>query len=141
MTTSSVPNDCSITSNDTITVSSIPGIDTITIDTSSMANISAASGGLGNVTINGSSYYTLGSGISLSSPGINTISPITIDQLSTYSSFQVPEEWEGRFPDWERIQSMCDEYPGLKIAYEKFKTTYKLVKDHYDTPEDQRPCP
>jgi len=141
MTTSSVPNDCSITSNDTITVSSIPGIDTITIDTSSMANISAASGGLGNVTINGSSYYTLGSGISLSSPGITTISPITIDQLSTYSSFQLPEEWEGRFPDWGRIQSMCDEYPGLKIAYEKFKTTYKLVKDHYDTPEDQRPLP
>jgi hypothetical protein len=36
---------------------------------------------------------------------------------------------------------MCDEYPGLKIAYEKFVTTYKLVKDHYDTPEDQRPKP
>jgi len=36
---------------------------------------------------------------------------------------------------------MCDEYPGLKIAFEKFKTTYKLVKDDYDTPKDKRKTP
>jgi hypothetical protein len=36
---------------------------------------------------------------------------------------------------------MCEQYPGLKIAFEKFKTTYYLVKDDYDTPEDKRPKP
>jgi hypothetical protein len=51
------------------------------------------------------------------------------------------EEWVGGFPRWERIQDMCDEYPGLKIAFEKFKTTYKLVKDDYDTPKDKRKTP
>jgi hypothetical protein len=53
----------------------------------------------------------------------------------------LPEEWVNQFPDFDRVQKMCEEYPGLKIALEKFKTVYKLVKDHYDTPEDKRPRP
>ena len=52
-----------------------------------------------------------------------------------------PEEWEGCFPDWSRVQDMCEQYPALKIAIEKFKTTYHLVQDHYDTPENERPLP
>jgi hypothetical protein len=51
------------------------------------------------------------------------------------------EEFVDCLPDINRVKNMCEEYPGLKIAYEKFVTTYKLVKDHYDTPEDQRPKP
>ena len=54
---------------------------------------------------------------------------------------QPPEEFVDAFPDYARIEKMCKEYPGLAIAFEKFKTTYKLVKDHYDTPADQRPKP
>jgi hypothetical protein len=118
--------------------------DTITINTSAFTNLSTATSGLGNVTIGGQGYYTLNSGLSPSvstTITTNSIGPISIDQLSTYSSFHVPEEWDGRFPDWGRIQSMCEQYPGLQIAYEKFKTTYLLVKNHYDTPEDQRPLP
>jgi hypothetical protein len=59
------------------------------------------------------------------------------------SGFRInlPEEFVNCFPDFDRIQKMCEEYPGLKIAYEKFITTYKLVKNHYDTPEDERPRP
>jgi hypothetical protein len=53
----------------------------------------------------------------------------------------MPVEWKDKFPDWDKVQKMCEEYPGLKIAFEKFQTTYKLVVDHYDTPEDQRPRP
>jgi hypothetical protein len=52
-----------------------------------------------------------------------------------------PEEWVNCFPEWSRIESMCEEYPGLAIAFEKFKTVYKLVKDDYDTPKDKRPRP
>jgi len=101
-------------------------------------------------TSNMSAYpsYTYTNGttgiISISS----TIPTLTTSQLSSlnstdYSTFKIniPEEWVDCFPDFSRIEKMCKEYPGLKIAYEKFKTTYKLVKDHYDTPEDQRPKP
>jgi len=51
------------------------------------------------------------------------------------------EEFVDCMPDYNRIEKMCKEYPGLAVAFEKFKTTYKLVKDDYDTPEDQRPKP
>ena len=132
MTTSSVAKDYLTTSSDTLT-----------INTSAFTNSSTATSGLGNVTIGGQGYYTFNSGLSpsVSTISTNSIGPISIDQLSTYSSFRVPEEWDGRFPDWGRIQSMCEQYPGLQIAYEKFKTTYLLVKNHYDTPEDQRSLP
>lgn len=47
-------------------------------------------------------------------------------------------EWVDSFPSWARIQKMCDEYPSLKIAFEKFKNTYNLVKDDYDAPPDKK---
>ena len=50
----------------------------------------------------------------------------------------MPQEFIDCFPEWSRVEKMCEEYPGLKIAFEKFKTTYKLVRDDYDTPKDKR---
>jgi hypothetical protein len=75
----------------------------------------------------------------LTTAQISTLNNISIDT----SSFKInlPEEWVDTFPDFNRVQKMCEEYPGLKIALEKFKTVYKLVKDHYDTPKDKRPRP
>jgi hypothetical protein len=141
MTTSSVPKDYLTTSSDTISVSTLP-VGNVTIGGTGSSYYSNSSAGTITFNVsNSGSGYTLGNGITLSGLSNTTISPITIDQINSYSGFNVPEEWEGRFPDWGRIQLMCEEYPGLKIAYEKFKTTYKLVKDHYDTPEDQRPLP
>jgi hypothetical protein len=144
MNISSAQPDYSITSSDTISLSPSYGVDTLTIDTATMANITAAAGSYTNVTIGGSSgsmYYT-------SPITINGISALTTAQISGItsidtSSFTIkfPEEWEDKFPDFDRIQKMCKEYPGLAIAFEKFKTTYLLVKNHYDTPEDQRPKP
>jgi hypothetical protein len=92
---------------------------------------------LQNITItsSGSSSYTtgaMGSGVTFSTA---SISQLNINDII----IKWPEDWVDKFPEWDRIQKMCDEYPGLKIAFEKFKTTYHLVKDHYDTPEDQRP--
>jgi hypothetical protein len=63
-------------------------------------------------------------------------STVSIDTFSIY-----PVEWETCFPDWNRIQNMCKEYPGLAIAFDKFQTTYKLVRDDYDTPKNKRPKP
>jgi len=145
--------DYSTTSSDTITLSSSPGFISTDIGTV-----------LGNVTINsttGSSYYyNTGAGVSGSTISISNIGNTytlgnggtssntigigptgTISGSGIYPTFHIGIEWEDKFPDWSRVQNMCDQYPGLKIAFEKFKTVYKLVKDHYDTPEDQRPIP
>ena len=127
MTTSSVPLDYSLTSNDTIT-----------FDTSNIGNITVSGSGTSYYYTGGSmGTVTVGSGVGLSPGSISTIS------ISDLSSFQIniPEEWANTFPDWDKVKKMCEEYPGLKIAFEKFKTTYKLVVDHYDTPEDKRPRP
>jgi hypothetical protein len=74
--------------------------------------------------------------------GLTTAQLGSITSIDT-SSFKInfPEEWVNCFPDFKRIEKMCEEYPGLKIAYEKFVTTYKLVTDHYDTPKDKRSKP
>lgn len=74
--------------------------------------------------------------------GLTTAQLGSITSIDT-SAFKIsfPEEWVNCFPDFKRIEKMCEEYPGLKIAYEKFVTTYKLVTDHYDTPKDKRPKP
>lgn len=145
MTTSSLPKDYLTTSSDTITLTTTDG-DPITIssiDTSTLANISIASGGIGI-----SSIGAIGANTSYSIGGLSTSvagSTITFSNINstTYdtSTFKInlPEEWVNCFPEFSRIESMCEEYPGLKIAFEKFKTTYLLVKNHYDTPEDQRP--
>jgi len=69
----------------------------------------------------------------------------TFGSISTIDTSQfkisLPEEWVNCLPDFDRIEKMCKEYPGLAIAFEKFKTVYKLVKDDYDTPKDKRPRP
>ncbi len=48
------------------------------------------------------------------------------------------EEFDGRFPDWDRVQNMCKEYPGLDIAFKKFKEVYKMVKEDFDGKERER---
>jgi hypothetical protein len=57
---------------------------------------------------------------------------------ATYQNVWVgTEEFKDGFPAWDRIQKMCKTYPGLEIAFEKFKTTYYLVKDDYDHPKEK----
>ena len=139
MNNSSAQETYSITLNNSM--------DTITLDTSTWANMSAASGGISTITINnGGSSYSIGAAgtysTSYTSGAGATVGGITnIGTINSYSDYTInlPEEWVNCFPDFNRIEKMCKEYPGLAIAFEKFKTTYKLVKDHYDTPEDQRP--
>jgi hypothetical protein len=152
MNNSSVQTDYSITSNDIgITAQDVGSIslDTITIDTSAwnMSSGSASSyyytgsgiGGSSNtITIsNGGSSSTIGS-VGTSSGTINIGS---ISGAGTGFNWNVTEEFVDCLPDFNRLKAMCEEYPGLKIAYEKFVTTYKLVKDDYDTPKDKRPKP
>jgi hypothetical protein len=114
--------------------------DTITIDTSAW-NMSSGAGT--------SYYYNTGAGVSGSSGNI-TISgsggaggftianggTVTLNGIDTSTFNWKNEEFVDCLPDFDRVKAMCEQYPGLKIAYEKFVTTYKLVKDDYDSPKD-----
>jgi hypothetical protein len=150
MNNSSVQQDYLTISNDGNFSGGIIAKDIISIDTSTMANISAAAGGTGNVTISnttGTNYYYTGAGLSssgtISIGAIGSGATVTLNGAGTgYDwSQSFPVDFVNAFPDWDKVQKMCEEYPGLKIAFEKFQTTYKLVVDHYDTPEDKRPKP
>ena len=103
------------------------------------SNTITFTGGSGATTnfayVNSPSTYTVSTGTTVCMPGINGANGINLTGVFG------GEDWVDKFPDFDKIQKMCEEYPGLKIAFEKFKTTYKLVRDHYDTPEDQRPKP
>jgi len=129
--------------------SSITLSDTYTIDVSNMSTFNFTNND--TITLTGYSPCTVSYHNNYSSPSTLTttqISGLTTAQLGSItsidtSSFKInfPEEWVNCFPEFKRIEKMCEEYPGLKIAYEKFVTTYKLVTDHYDTPKDKRPKP
>ena len=102
-------------------------------------------GGTSSNTITYTSGTGITSGFAYSNPSTYTINTNTTC-IPTINSISISglfggEDWINKFPDFDKIQKMCEEYPGLKIAFEKFKTTYKLVRDHYDTPDDQRPKP
>ena len=103
------------------------------------------------ITITGSDNNFYGSGSTITftnSPSyISTTTCIpsstwchTISGISSIDNIKIfmPQEFIDCFPEWSRVEKMCEEYPGLKIAFEKFKTTYKLVRDDYDTPKDKR---
>jgi hypothetical protein len=61
----------------------------------------------------------------------------TIDVSSFTGSWTI-EEFDGRFPDYSRVIDMCKQYPGLEIAYRKFKEVYKMVKEDYDGKEREK---
>lgn len=103
----------------------------------------------------GYTSYTIGSGIaslSASSPstitvtgfgGAGTTNPCVVNIGAGYNPCWNTstgfggttiwgEDFIDRVPDINRINDMCKQYPALDIAWTKFKTTYRLVKDDYD---------
>ena len=126
MTTSSAQPNYSITSSDTITIGNVTASSTGVYYTGT-----GLTGSNGTITISNGGASTTASSFTISGSGAGAGGYEWRDQT----------EFVDCLPDFYKIQKMCEQYPGLKIAYEKFVTTYKLVKDHYDTPEDQRPLP
>lgn len=122
MTNSSAQQTYSITLDDNITIDQPTTYLTDTIVLSSVPTVNSVYIGTGG--------------------GYSNIGTVSISNTDTeYTINWGNEEWVNSFPEWDRIEEMCKEYPGLKIAFEKFKTTYKLVKDDYDTPKDKRKKP
>lgn len=132
MTISSQVASYSTTSDDTITITSLDTIDFNSIST------------IGNsiTYVSSPSSYTYSTSGTITFPSISTVQIGAINSIDTSSfTINLPEEWVNQFPDFDRVQKMCKEYPGLAIAFDKFKTTYKLVRDDYDTPKNKRPRP
>ena len=140
MNGSSAQLDCLTTSSidlDTITLTGAIGASyyyTTGAGTSGFSNDTITISGGGGGSSVSSRDYTIGSG------GSGGFTGITAQDISTFN-WNLNEEFVNCLPDLDRVKKMCEEYPGLKIAYEKFVTTYKLVRDDYDTPEDKRPKP
>jgi len=129
MNISSAQMDYSITSSNSV--------DTITLD-DTITTGAGVSGSSGTISITGGG--SSGTSYTIGGAGSGGFAGITAQDVSTFN-WNLNEEFVNCLPDLNRIKNMCEQYPGLKIAYEKFVTTYKLVRDDYDTPEDQRPKP
>ena len=132
MNISSAQQDCSITSSDTYTID-LSSLTSSSVDTITLSGSYTTGTGYSGLTIGSGGSYTFSS-------GAGGLTGITAQDISTFN-WNLNEEFVNCLPDLNRIKQMCEEYPGLKIAYEKFVTTYKLVRDDYDTPKDKRPKP
>lgn len=132
MTTSSQQPDYStiLSSDDIITITGYDPTETITIpspvlydynNSSSVSTISVAGG-------NGAAYssiYSIGSD-TISFPDLSTI------------TITLPEEFVNTFPDWDKIEKMRKEYPGLDIAMKKFEEVYKMVEDDWEAQQGNK---
>ena len=134
MNSSSAQPTCSITSSD----------DTITIDTSSWGNyttggISSSSMDTITLTGSGSAGTAMGGTYTIGSAGVSSI---TLNDINTSEfTWKMPEEWVDSFPDYSKVQEMCDKYPAFKIAFEKFKQMYDLVEDDYEAKKGNKYVP
>lgn len=141
MNDSSAPPDCSTTSSNDVgfiaqeITTFFP--DTITLTSNAYDTMI----GSGTITIGNATGYTVGTGVSYTgsgSAGTAMGGTYTIGNLNASTFSWKNEEFVDCMPDINRIENMCKEYPGLAIAFEKFKTTYNIVKDDYDNPKDKK---
>lgn len=122
MNTSSAQQTYSITLDDPITVSSgFIAQDISSIDSSMVTFTGAAGSSVDTITITGGgSGYTVGN-VALGSIDINP-------SIFTWKN----EEFVDCFPDFDKVNEMCNQYPALDIALKKFKEVYKMVEDDYN---------
>jgi len=99
--------ECPITGTDYVTTVT-PGDITYTYDTSTSNTITIGSG----------DYTFAGNDINYTIEGIDSCIPA--------------RDFVTHIPSLEKIEKMCEQYPGLKKAYEHFVFAYKLTQQDYD---------
>ena len=109
-----------------------------TIDTSAIDNMSH----------NTYTYYTTSTGpttITLPNTVHSTVWTATTPAID-YNADNIIWDWKSdaelvefdtHFPPMEKIKEMCDVYPGLKKAFDHFKTIYDLTKDDFERRKEQ----
>lgn len=118
--------------NYSITSSNLSDVLSIDMSTISISNTGASTGYISGTSITNGGY-TITTGAS------GTSSTWSYGAGSAFSQeYIISKEFENCFPDWNTVQKMCEEYPGLKIAFEKFATTYRLVKDDYNATKTKK---
>lgn len=50
-----------------------------------------------------------------------------------------PVEFEDCMPDVAKVEDMCNDYPGLRKAYENFKSVYKMVHQDWQGRQEDEP--
>jgi hypothetical protein len=113
---------------------------TITLDSTGTGTFTYAGSSDYSYTYDSNSVSTITMSPFLSTCSIGTINP-TISTVSIDNSqftWNLPVEWVGTFPEWDRVEDMCKKYPALEIALRNFKTVYQLVKDDYDNPTPKK---
>jgi hypothetical protein len=116
--------------NDAFITIGATGSDTFTIDLPSDTYISS---NYIDTNMNTISITNGGSSVTYTTLASDTITLNNDYQISWESSV----EFVDSFPDWQRVQDMCKQYPGLEIALRNLQTIYTLVKDDYDNPKDK----
>lgn len=73
---------------------------------------------------------------------IDIASLISDDDLTVSFDYGITEkEFIDTMPSLHKIQNMCEEYPALQQVFEKFVNVYNLVKDDYDSKNDNKDIP
>ncbi len=49
-----------------------------------------------------------------------------------FEDYKLPILFEDIMPEMHRVKEMCELYPTLDIAFQKFKNIYNIVVDDYD---------
>jgi nicotinic acid mononucleotide adenylyltransferase len=90
------------------------------------------------ITLTSGLTYTYAASPSISTLTTSTISTISsIDNIGSFN-WSGGKDFIDKFPEWDRIKSMCKQYPSLEIALRNFETIYQLVKDDYDNPTPKK---
>ena len=81
---------------------------------------------------------------------ISTVTGSTIDTTIDFDLFSdneisitldEPVEFEDHMPSVAKVEDMCNDYPALAQAYEKFKTMYALVHQDWKGRQDDNEAP
>ncbi len=49
----------------------------------------------------------------------------------TFEDYTIPKPFENSVPTLEKIETLCEEYPSLKIAYDKFLNIWRICYNDY----------
>jgi hypothetical protein len=78
--------------------------------------------------------------IDISNITTSTINTTGFDDLIAMDDISItltePVEFEDHMPDVAKVEDMCNDYPALKQAYEKFKTIYAMVHQDWQGRQD-----
>ena len=89
-----------------------------------------------------SETYTVSYGVTPSGASIGTVDTMDMTDMLradagkgmenfTFDDYLPAKPFEDTVPSLSKIEEMCDEYPSLRIAYEKFRNVWRICYTDY----------